>query len=310
MDANRAVVVNFACTVDVLVVSLNTKDALRETLRTVIAHQPPGDVAQLRVRVFDNGSVDGSQEMVRTEFPSVDLTLSHENVGFGRANNRLAASSTADYLLLLNSDVVLKQDIVSPLSRALESDRTAIAAGPRLVYPTGQVQYSAGLLPDLSYEFAHAMKGTRLGRALRRIFDSDRKVAEIHQVASTLQNRGTRETDFLWATCWLIRHSDVSREGLFDEAFPMYDEDLDFCLRARRRGRKLLYVPEAELVHLGGASSGSSGAKLRLMRSARRRYYEKHHGRLAATCYMLGTWAIAYTARFVSAIPRPQRASS
>jgi N-acetylglucosaminyl-diphospho-decaprenol L-rhamnosyltransferase len=302
--------VNFAPTVDVLVVSLNTKDVLREALRTVIAHSPPGDVAQLRVRVFDNGSSDGSQDMVRTEFPHVDLMISAENVGFGRANNRLAASSTADYLLLLNSDVVVEQDIVSPLLHALESDPTAIAAGPRLMYPTGQVQYSAGLLPDLGYEFADAMKGTRLSRALRRIFDSERKVAETHQVATMLQRHGTRETDFLWATCWLVRRSDVNREGLFDEAFPMYDEDLDFCLRARRRGRKLLYVPEAELVHIGGVSSTSSGAKLRLTRAARRRYYEKHHGRLAGACYSVGTWAIAHMARLLSAIPRPQRASS
>jgi GT2 family glycosyltransferase len=263
----------------------------------------------MRVHVFDNGSTDGSQEMVRAEFPSVELVLSDANIGFGRANNLLAAGSTADYLLLLNSDVVLEQDIVVPLLRALQSDDTVIAAGPRLVYPNGQVQYSAGLLPDLGYEFAGAMKGTRLGRAVRRVFDSERKVAEVDQVTSTLRHRVTREVDFLWATCWLIRRADVSSEGLFDEAFSMYDEDLDFCLRARRRGRKLLYVPEAELVHLGGASSGSSAAKLRLMRAARRRYYQKHHGHMAAGGYVAGTWAIARAVALVSAIPRPQLAS-
>jgi GT2 family glycosyltransferase len=293
-------------TVDVLIVSLNTKAALSDTLRTLMAHRPPAGVAELTVKVFDNGSTDGSQEMVRTEFPGVELVVSDHNVGFGAANNHLAAASTADYLLLLNSDVVLERDIVTPLIAALAAHPGAIAAGPRLVYPTGQPQYSAGRLPDLGYEFARVLKGTRLGRLMQPVFDSERAVATVEGRTGSMAP-AVHEVDFLWATCWLVRRGDVGQGGLFDEAFAMYDEDLDFCLRARRRGRTLLYLSGVELVHLGGVSSASSEAKARLMRTARRRYYRTHHGRRAAVVYAAGTWALARLARLVGALPRPRR---
>jgi GT2 family glycosyltransferase len=201
--------------------------------------------------------------------------------------------------------VLVKEDIISPLLRVLEDDPGAVAAAPRLVFPNGQVQYSACRLPELQYEFAQVMRGTRLGRALRPLFDSERKTAELQEVDRTLPSRGMREADFVWATCWLVRRADVSREDLFDEDFPMYDEDLDFCFRARERGRILVYVPEVELVHLGGASSASSAAKLRLMRSARRRYYAKHYGRSSAIAYVAGVGVISLLVRLIAWIPRP-----
>jgi GT2 family glycosyltransferase len=291
--------------IDALIVSFNTRETLRITLTSLLEHQPRADVGQLRVSVFDNGSSDGSANMVVENYPQVRLIQSTMNLGFGRANNRLAYTSDADYLLLLNSDVIFSQDILTPLMCALSKDARVIAAGPRLVYPNGQVQYSAQQLPTLAYEFAQALRG-RLGRAIGPLFDSRQKIDAVHEVALTDQRADPRIPEFLWATCWLIRRADVIANGLFDEEFAMYDEDLDFCRRARQRGRTLRYVSSIELVHLGGASSRTQADKRRLMIRARRRYYRRHDGPLVAGVYGGAVPAVEKLARLVDAIPRPR----
>src|SRR4051812_9173213 len=115
-------------TVDVLIVSFNTKDVLRDALVSVFEHPPPAAVAELRVSVLDNASDDGSADMVAEEFPQVRLIRSDVNLGFGRANNRLAATSDADYVLLLNSDILLREDVIAPLLWALEDDPRIVAS--------------------------------------------------------------------------------------------------------------------------------------------------------------------------------------
>jgi N-acetylglucosaminyl-diphospho-decaprenol L-rhamnosyltransferase len=289
--------------IDALIVSFNTREDLGVTLKSLLDYQPVE--AALRVTVLDNASSDGSADMVERQFPDVTLVRGRENIGFGRANNILAERSSAAYLLLLNSDTVLAGDIITPLLRTLQDDPTAVLVGPRMVYPDGRVQYSAQRLPTLSYEFARVLRGKRLGRLLAPAFDSQRIVDSTDEVDLT-NRRVARETQFVWATCWLLRRADIQREGLFDASFPMYDEDLDFCRRAIARGRTVRYVPDSELVHVGGASTNSTKAKQTLMVRARKRYYLVHHGRRTATAYALLVPLVARVADFVEATPRPR----
>ena len=290
--------------VEALIISYNTKDELQVTLRSLLEH-PPGANVELRVSVLDNNSADGSPELVEEMFPSVNLVRSQENLGFGMANNLLAERSTADYLLLLNSDVIVEQDIISPLLEVLVERSEVIAAGPRLKGADGEIQNSAHRLPTMAYEFASVIRGKRVGLLLRPLFDSQAVVNATHDVA-LIEDRATRDTEFLWATCWLMRRADVQGGRLFSPLFPMYDEDLDFCRRAAENGRRFTYVPEVELVHIGGASTTSSLRKLRLMRTARRRYYRVHYGRAAATVYTTQVPLVAWIAVTVQRIPIPK----
>jgi N-acetylglucosaminyl-diphospho-decaprenol L-rhamnosyltransferase len=270
-------------TVDALIVSYNTISELQDTLESLLRFAPAGDI-EFNVTVLDNGSVDGSPDMVEQRFPDVELLRSSQNLGFGKANNLLADRSTADYLLLVNSDVIVERDIVSPLLAALLERPEAIAAGPRLRWTDGRVQRSAHRLPTMSYEFAGVIRGKRLGKLLRPIFDSQAVVDAVDEVAAPDQD-GVCEIEFLWATCWLLRRKDVEGGQLFSPLFPMYDEDLDFCRRATASGRKFVYLPDVDLVHIGGASTTSSLEKLRLMRKARRQYYGVHYGWFSSAVY-------------------------
>jgi GT2 family glycosyltransferase len=270
--------------VDALIVSYNTRGLLRDCLASLRAGAPDDPAIELRIGVLDNGSADASADMVAAEFPDVRLIRSSVNLGFGLANNALAATSTATHLLLLNSDTVVRHDIVTPLLRALESDPAVAIAAPRLVHPDGDVQASSERLPTLRFELAREIRGTKLQPLLRPFFDVD-SVLEDHRRRGLLQQRRAHDAEFLWATCWLVRRADFPRGRLFDASFALYDEDLDACRRVTADGRRLVYVPDAEVVHLGGQSSVTSASKRARMRTGRARYYRRHHGPGKALAY-------------------------
>jgi GT2 family glycosyltransferase len=270
-------------TVDVLIVSYNSRDYLAACLSSLNRHLPGDGGPQVRVRVLDNASSDGSADMVAASFPDVELVRSDRNLGFAGANNRLVAVSDADHVLLLNPDTVFSEDVVTPLCRVLESDPRIALVGPRLVYPDGTPQPSGERLPSLRYELACNLHGTKADRLLRPLIDLQATIAatrELHLDAGI----APRPVESLWATCWLVRTADAQLYGPFDERFTTYDEDVDLCRRLADDGRLAVYVGAVSLVHAGGASSDPAG-KQRLMRSGRRRYYRRHGGLPAALAY-------------------------
>ena len=271
---------------DVLIVSFNTRELLRDCLQSVAAHQPPTDEIELRISVLDNASGDGSASMIRAEFPAVRLLQSDENLGFARANNELAATSTAEYLLLLNSDTLWTHDIVTPMLRVLDTWPNAGVAGPRLVEPDGTLQLSSQGLPSPKLEFAEVLNGTKIASAIPG-WDAERDLERMRQSHLTAA-REPRETEFIWATCWLMPRALTVEHGLFRPEYHMYDEDLDFCLRMRRAGIRLVYCPQVELVHLGSGSSVTPASKLVMMRRSRALYYRLNHGRAAWAAVRFG----------------------
>jgi N-acetylglucosaminyl-diphospho-decaprenol L-rhamnosyltransferase len=270
-------------TVDVLIVSYNTRDDLAACLASLERHAPGPVGPQVHVRVFDNASTDRSADMVAASFKRVEVIRSDSNVGFAGANNRLVASSGADYVLLLNPDTVLIEDIVTPLVQALESDPRIALAGPRLVFPDRSPQPSGERFPSLRYELACNFHGTKMDRMLRPFIDLSATIAVTRDLRPD-DAQEPRAVEFLWATCWLVRAADARRYGPFDESFTTYDEDLDLCRRLTGTGRSVVYVPSVSLVHVGGASSDPA-RKRRLMRTARARYYRRHGGLASAVVY-------------------------
>jgi GT2 family glycosyltransferase len=285
-------------TVEVLIVSYNTRELLEECLTSLRRTQPSGDV-KVDVAVCDNGSTDGSSDMVASRFPVTRLIRQPTNLGFARANNLLTRTSTADYLMLLNPDTVLVEDVITPLLRVLRSDPRIVVVGPRLVFPGGQVQTSSEHFPDLAFEAARMLHGTRLARLTGRWFDAEARLHRTRQRA-LIHERTPRDTDFLWATCWLLRRADIPSGELFRAGFTTYDEDLDFCRRQRDRERRVVYVPEVALLHLGGQSSVPA-TKQRLERRGRARYYREHGGRARSLAFLSLTACFNWARRAKSA---------
>jgi N-acetylglucosaminyl-diphospho-decaprenol L-rhamnosyltransferase len=275
--------VTAATTVDVIIVSYNSRDYLAACLASLDRHCRDDARRTMQVRVFDNGSSDGSADMVAASFPHIMLVRSERNLGFATATNRLVATSAADHVLLLNPDTVVTEDLVTPLLRVLESDPRIALVGPRLVYPDGTPQPSGERLPSLRYELARNLNGTKATTLLRPLINLPATIAATRDL-HLRERTAPLAVEFLWATCWLMRLADARRYGPFDERFTTYDEDLDLCRRLADDNRLVVYLPSVSLVHVGGASSDPA-RKQRLMRTGRGRYYRRHGGLKAAVAY-------------------------
>ncbi|MCX6376234.1 MAG: glycosyltransferase family 2 protein [Armatimonadetes bacterium] len=254
-------------TTAVIIVSYNTGDLLRECLKSFLATQS-GDY---EIWVIDNSSSDGSPEMVEQEFSHVHLVKSDVNLGFGKANNQLVAQSKSDYVLLINPDTVLTEDILGPMLDYLDSEPSVGIVGPKVVSADGSLQLSCEMLPSLKYEWAWQVHGASLGR----LFRSGPTIAATRM--EDYDHTKPRRVEFLWATCWLMRREVIEQHGLFDENFRMYDEDLDLCARMASTNWGIHYFPLVSMVHLGGMSSTPVRKQI-MMRRGRRIYYRRHKG--------------------------------
>jgi GT2 family glycosyltransferase len=250
-------------TLSIIIVSFNARADLERCLDSLEQHPP---AAAHEVIVVDNGSSDGSVEAARRR-PQVRVVSMTENRGFASANNAGIRASTGQHLLLLNSDTLVPSGSIDRLLGALQRHPEAAAAGPRLVDSQARAELSFGRMIGPVTEW-------RQQRLMRRHARGDAAaVAAIEKMT-----RQERFPDWVSGACLLVRRADAEAVGLLDERFFMYTEDVDFCAALRARGRRILFTPEAEIVHLRGRSAAAAPAATRAAyRRSHLAFYEKHH---------------------------------
>jgi len=225
--------------VSVVVVSYNGLPYIEQCLESVRGHD---------VVVVDHGSSDGTLDFVREHFPEVKV-IEQENKGMGGGNNAGMRAADGRYFFLLNSDAWVVGDGLDALVELADSDPDAAVVGPKLLNTDGTLQRSARGEPTLwrlATEYLYLRKlapRTRLLNPLYRgVFDHDR----------------VEEVDWLYGPALLVRREAADAVGLFDEDFFMFSEEVDWMTRFRRAGWTILFTPDAEVVHVGGASHGGS----------------------------------------------------
>jgi GT2 family glycosyltransferase len=237
--------------VSAVIVSYNACAELRACLGSIARDQdtPIGEVI-----VVDNNSRDGSQEMVRTEFPSSTLMCNEDNVGFGAANNQAVAAAGGRYVLLLNCDTRVNAASVRELVAALEADQRLGLVGPRLLNADGSPQRSA-------FRFL-----TPANLALEQL-----------SLARRLPAAG-----YLKGAALLGRADVLRRFGPFDPDYFMYCEDADLCYRLRCDGLGIRLVPQAAFTHVGGQSTKRHYEAMAVQAIASTYlFYRKHYGPMA-----------------------------
>ena len=256
----------------VVVVSYNTRALLDRCLRSVA--ESGGGLA-IETIVVDNGSTDGSLELVRERHAGVQLVASETNLGFSSANNVGMREASGRYILLLNSDAEIAADVdalaLRKLADFLDSRLEAGIVGPQLLHSDRSLQGVAKAFPTpLAALFGRKTLATRLWPNNRF---SRRYLLERH-------NDGTEpfEVDSVSGACLMARRAAVQEVGALDEGYFMYWEDVDWCRRFKRAGWKVYCLPEARVVHHEGQSSQRQSDRLivEFHRSAYR-YYCKHH---------------------------------
>lgn len=267
--------------VSAVIVSYNTRELLRRCLEQVRAQRG----VSVQTIVIDNASSDGSPEMVRDEFPEVELVALDENKGFGPANNVGFAAAREELVLLLNSDAFLEPDSVAAMVDALLAHPSAAVVGPRLRNPDGSLQRSAWPWPASGRLL---LESVGLHRPLRRL--------GLLEDLGTWAHDQERRVDFLIGACLLIRHQALRDVGGFDEAFWLYGEEADLERRITERGWSVLFSPSTSVEHIGGASSTDDARRLRSFYGGQRLFLERHGGPLA--------WPLAWVALVVGALLR------
>jgi hypothetical protein len=258
-----------------VIVSWNTRALLESCLDSLDREGRSGG-PRLEVTVVDNGSTDGSVEMVAARRPPPRLIANAENRGFSAANNQGLAEATAPLIFLLNSDTEVEPGGLRALVDYARDHPRAGILGPQLLNPDGSLQPSGGRLPRLGATLAELLGLDRLGGrpryGTRRDYSVPSPVEEVSGAAL------------------LIRAAVVEAVGGLDEGFRWGYEDVDLCRRAAAAGWEIHYVSAARVRHEWGASRRlAPAATVARADQGRRYYFRKHHGPVAAALVTAAT---------------------
>lgn len=250
----------------ICIVNWNTREDLRRCLNSLAAG---AGTLGIEVFVVDNASSDGSPEMVETEYPHVRLIRNTANTGFAHANNQAIRQSTGDYVLLLNSDTIVNPGALATLVAGMEADPKVGIGGPKLLNPDGSLQYSCRHFPTFS-------AGIFRNSAFGRWFSRNKQVRDY--LMTDFDHASTREVDWVSGAALCIRRATLEQIGLLDERYFMYCEDVDWCYTAGLAGWKVVYFPDAVIMHVIGRSSDLAVEKMvRAHHLSMRLFYWKHY---------------------------------
>lgn len=237
------------CDLSIIIVNWNTRGLLRKCLRSIYNNTKK---LTFEVFVIDNASRDGSVEMVKKEFPQARLARNKENLGFARGNNQGFLQTKGKYVLVLNPDTEVIDDVFLKMVEYLKSNKEVGAVGPRFIYPDGTFQRYHYRFPTfisilttwfLPRSVAYKLRPTR---AYLMLDDDFSKVIEVPQPAGS---------------CLMVRRGLFSEEDFMDEQFPIFFNDVDLCRRIYKKGLKIFVLPEAEIVHYKGKGGLEQGKK-------------------------------------------------
>ena len=216
------------------------------------------EASRAEVIVVDNASSDETTRIVRDR-GGVHVIDAGGNLGFARANNLGIRRASGALILLLNPDARIKPGAVQTLIGVLASRPDAAVAGPRLVGGDGVAELSFGRMISPFNELRQKWIASNAERVERL-------------------TRTAADVDWVSGACLLVRREDAMTARLLDERYFMYTEDVDFCAAIRAMGRRVLFVPEAEVVHLRGASRRSAASATEAAyRRSQLAFYQKHH---------------------------------
>lgn len=191
---------------------------------------------QIKILVVDNASFKFNPQILKKKFPKIILIENDKNLGFGRANNigiRIALAKRADFVLILNPDTKVTQDknFIKKLIKTADSDKNIGILGPCIQHRTGQFTL---------YDY-----GGILNINLARAWHINKK---------KYLSGDPIERDFVTGACMLVKREVFEKAGFFDPGYFLYLEDVDFCLKVRKAGFKIVNVPSSKIFHFKGTS--------------------------------------------------------
>jgi GT2 family glycosyltransferase len=236
--------------VSIIIVNYNTFELTCQCIQSVIDKT---EGISYEVIVVDNASHEIAPQKFLDRFPDITLITSAVNVGFAKGNNLGVAKATGDYILLLNSDTILKNNAVAIGVEVLQHNPNTAVMAARLEYADGKLQHNCQRFPSVKYKAFELLRLQKFlpanwgGKILMGFF------FDHNQHASP---------DWVWGTFFMFRRDLLPKlpKAKLDDQFFMYVEDVQWCMDFRRLGYSIAFDPRAQVIHLMGKSGGAKSA--------------------------------------------------
>ncbi len=221
--------------------------------------------ANFEILVGDNGSADGSDFILEKTFAHenrLHLSRNKVNLGFAKANNKLIAKAAGDYLLFLNPDCIIKDETISRMLQHMEKQRDIGMAGCLIRNPDGTEQAGGRRQIPTPWRSFVSIFG------ISRLFKKHHRFSHIAMNKQPLPEKPI-SVEAISGAFMFVRRTAIEKVGGMDENYFIHCEDLDWCMRFRKIGWKILFVPDVEIMHVKGVPTASNPFRVE---------YHKHRG--------------------------------
>lgn len=233
--------------ISIIINNYKTRGFLKSCLKGILSHPPS---VPYEIIVVDNNSGDGSVELMREKFPDIKLIASDKNLGHQKGNNLGIKNSSGKYVVIVNTDIVLFDDVFDRLYKFMEEHPDAALVGPKLKNPDGTVQSSCLGFPR---------KMTPLYRRTFMRFLPAAKKELRRYLMTDFDHSATRQVDWIFGAFEMVRRGAIDRVGLMDEYFFLYFGDTAWCRKFWDNGLITYYFADANVVHFHRRESADGG---------------------------------------------------
>jgi GT2 family glycosyltransferase len=272
----------------IIIVNYNTHILTKQTVDAVLKQKVS---FEYEIILVDNASSDGSIEKLNEDFnmfikeKKFFIIINKENLGFAKANNIGIRAAHGQYILILNSDTVVEEACLEKCLKKLETDGKVGALGCKVVLPDGQLDHACKRgFPTPKASLHYLLKLHKKNPSKYGQYDA------LH-----IGEDEVGEVDSLMGAFMLMPRKVLDQVGLLDETFFMYGEDIDLCYRIKQAGYKVIYYPEAKIIHYKGGSSKKRRTKViydfhKAMWIFYKKHYYKKYNLGITLCVYIGIW--------------------
>jgi len=254
--------------ISIIIVNFNSKNLLCDCITSIFNCS---GYDNLEIIVVDNGSTDNSLKLAKERFSMIKFIENRTNAGFAKANNIGINNSCGDYILLLNPDTVIKEDSILKMLEYFENNPDVGILGPKLLNSNGTIQLSCRSFPKFSNAIFNRYSPITL------LFPKNRFSAKY--LYSDWVHDQPKEVDWVSGACLLTKKGILAQTGLLDENFFMYCEDIDLCFRVKLTGKKVLYFPQAVVMHHIRCKNNSTTLEsIKNHHISMYKFFKKHYG--------------------------------
>ena len=248
--------------VSIIFISYNVKEYLIKSIESILAHTNKN--IKYEIIVIDNSSIDNTEKELKEKYPFINYIQNLENIGFTKAMNQAIIMSKGKYIFQLNPDTKLLEDSISKMHNFISKHDKPIILGPKIINELGKIQKSYWATPTL----LSTMLNISNIQFIINLFKENKNFVE------------PKKVDAISGAAMFYQASIFKKIGPFNEDL-FWDEDIDFCLRAAKKGYKIIFFPQTKLIHRGGKSADTN-QKVAISNQvlSKIKFFQIHHSKI------------------------------